>query len=443
MNPRQYPQHQVYWFRHSAPYIHAHRGRTVVILLPGEVLLNEHSKTIIQDISLLNSLGLRLVVCFGSRPQIEQQLQQAGLTAKTHHDLRVTDADTLRCVTEAVGAIRAELEAALSMGLVNSPMHGAALRVVSGNFVVARPVGVVHGIDLCHTGLVRKVRADAISALLDLGQIVLVPSLGYSPTGEIFNLASEDVAAATAAALQADKLILFGTERGILNEAGQLLRQVSLQEVARLCQIIPEDSELKRRLFSVCRALNDGVQRAHLISYRNDGALLQELFTRDGTGTLVTEGGYDQIRAATIDDVAGIFALIQPLEDKGLLVRRSRELLEQEIGNFIVDARDGAILACAALYPFPDEKTAELACVAVHPSYGRQGRGERLLANAEKRALELGLDSLFVLTTSTAHWFIERGFTEADAGTLPVRKQAMYNIQRNSKVFLKHLLVTV
>jgi amino-acid N-acetyltransferase len=439
MNPKQFPQHQVYWFRHSAPYIHAYRGRTVVILIPGEVLQDEHCDTIIQDISLLNSLGLRLVICFGSRPQIEQRLQEANLPAGIHHDLRITDKATLRCVTEAVGRIRCELEAALSMGLANSPMHGAALRVASGNYVVARPVGVVNGIDLCHTGLVRKIHADAISQLLDRGQVVLLPNLGYSPTGEIFNLASEDVASSAAIALQADKLILFGSEAGILNADNRLLREVSLDEAVRQCEIITEDSELRRRLLCVCRALNQGVKRAHLISYRLDGALLQELFTRDGTGTLVTKGGYDQVRSATIDDVAGILALIQPLEEAGLLVRRSRELLEQEIGNFIVDERDGTIIACAALYPFPREKTAELACVAVSASYASQGRGERLLANAEKRAKDLDLKSLFVLTTSTAHWFIERGFAEANIGRLPVKKQVMYNIQRNSKVFLKSL----
>jgi len=439
MNPADFPQHQVYWFRHSAPYIHAYRGRTVVLLLPGEALLDVHFATIIQDITLLNSLGLRLVICFGCRPQIEQRLQDAGLGVTTHHDLRVTDSAALRCVTEAVGRVRTELEAALSMGLINSPMHGAALRVVSGNFVVARPVGVVNGIDLCHTGLVRKVHADSIQHLLDQGQTVLIPNLGYSPSGEVFNLASEDVASSVAVALTADKLILFGSESGIFSSGKQLLRETSLEEIVRLYEQSKQDSDFRRRLLCICKAIKGGVKRAHLISYQRDGALLQELFTRDGAGTLISSGGYDQIRPATIDDVAGILALIQPLEAQGLLVRRSRELLEQEIGNFIVDERDGTVVACAALYPFIPEKTAELACVAVHGNYGRQRRGERLLNKAEKRATSLGLESVFVLTTSTAHWFIERGFTQAKITQLPVTKRRMYNIQRNSKVFLKQL----
>ncbi len=436
----QNPQDQVYWFRHSAPYIHAYRGRTVVILLPGEVLQSrQHCKTIIQDLALLNSLGLKLVIALGARPQIEMRLSEANVPARTHHDLRITDEDTLRCVSQAVGQILVETEALLSMGLANSPMHGAALRVSSGNYVVARPVGVVDGVDLCNTGYVRKVHADAIHSQLNQGHIVLMTNLGYSPTGEIFNLACEDVASSAAIALQADKMIVFGPEAGMLQANGRLLREITLQQAMQQVAETPKNSDQRRRILAICRALNEGVGRAHLISYQHDGALLQELFTRDGVGTLVTDQGYDQVREASIDDVGGILVLIQPLEQQGILVRRSRELLEQEIHNFIVDERDGSIVACAALYPFPEEGVAELACVAVKAKYLRQGRGDRMLAYAEKRALEIGLGSLFVLTTHTAHWFIERGFQEAELAQLPVARQRMYNIQRNSKVFIKRL----
>ncbi|WP_246840867.1 amino-acid N-acetyltransferase [Hahella sp. CCB-MM4] len=434
------PSQQVYWFRHSAPYIHAYRGRTVVILMPGEVLADKkRMSTIVQDIALLSSLGLKLVVAYGARPQIDERLNQCGLPVKLHHGLRITGTEELSCVTEVVGRLRSELEARLSMGLASSPMHGAALQVSSGNFVVARPVGVVDGLDMCHTGLVRKVHAESIHKHLSMGHIVLLPTVGYSPTGEIFNLSCEDVASSAAVALKADKLILLGQEQGVFNPDGQLLREISLAQALQQLEFIDKGSEQRRRLFSVCRAVQNGVSRAHLVSYHQDGALLHELFTRDGVGTLVTDESYDEIRPATIDDVGGILALIRPLEEQGVLVRRSRELLEREIGNFIVDDRDGAIIACAALYIFPEENCAELACVAVRPSYARQGRGDKLLAGAEKRARDAGMKELFVLTTQTSHWFIERGFKPATVGQLPVAKQNMYNLQRNSKVFIKSL----
>ena len=434
------PRGQVYWFRHSAPYIHAYRGRVVVILMPGEVMQQDHFKTIVQDISLLSSLGLKLVLAIGTRPQIEERLAKFNVPAKQHCGFRVTDSQSLPLVLEAVGKTKIELEANLSMGLPNSPMHGADLQVVSGNYVTARPMGVVEGIDLCHTGCVRKVDAEGIQRQLNLGHIVLLTNLGYSATGETFNLACEDVASAAAMALKADKIIILGHEPGIMTREGNLLRQISIDEAELLAsENRDKGSSQYRRLRASCKALRKGVGRVHVVSYLRDGALLQELFTRDGVGTLITEQGYDQIRNATISDVGGILILIRELEEKGVLVKRSRELLEREVNNFIVDERDGSVLACVALYPFPDEKIAELACLAVKKKYGRQGRGERLLTVAEQRAQDMGMEALFVLTTQTAHWFIERGFEYAHISQLPIAKQAMFNNERNSKVLIKRL----
>lgn len=429
---------QVYWFRHSAPYINAHRGKTMVLLLGGEVLEHPNLTHIIDDIALLNSLGVRLVIAFGARPQIDRRLRDAGLESRFHHGMRVTDEPTLACVTEAVGRLRHLLEAKLSMGLVNSPMHGAHIQVVSGNWVTARPIGVVDGVDLCHSGSVRKVDAEAVQRLLAMNQIVLQPCIGYSPTGEAFNLSCEDVASSMAIALRADKLILFAGQPGLLDEEGRLRRELSVQEAMSRLERLNDDNA-RRSLLAVCRACQNGVKRAHIISYQQDGALLQELFTRDGTGTMVTDERYDEVRAATIEDVGGILELIRPLEEAGVLVRRSRELLEREIGYFTVDERDGTIIGCAALYPFVEEKMAELACVAVKDDYRKKGRGDALLAFIEKKAREQGVERLFVLTTRTAHWFVERGFQPAGVESLPARRKQLYNWQRNSKVFIKRL----
>ena len=439
-------QHTVDLFRHCSPYINAHRGKTLVLLIDGDALTDGKFNNIANDLALLNSLGIRLVLVHGGRPQIEARLAQQGIESQLHRHLRVTDSATLACVKEVVGGLRSEIEARLSMGLPNSPMHGAKLRVCGGNFISAKPLGVVDGVDYCHTGEVRRVDSGAISQLLDQGSIVLLSNLGYSPTGEIFNLAIEDVAAQVAIALQADKLVCFGEQNGVVHDNGQAHSELLTKAAERLLQQYldglddPQQphSPLARQLTAVTTACRGGVERGHLVSYHQDGALLLELFTRDGAGTMVLQESYEQLRQAGIDDVGGILALIRPLEEAGVLVRRSRELLETEIDRFVLVERDGATIGCAALYPYADG-SAELACVAVNSDYRGGNRGDRMLEQIEQQARAQGIKRLFVLTTRTAHWFQERGFVEVTRDALPADKQALYNLQRNSKVFEKPL----
>ncbi|BES73477.1 amino-acid N-acetyltransferase [Marinobacter nanhaiticus D15-8W] len=426
-------------FRHSSPYINAHRGRTVVLTLGGEALAHENLINIIHDITLLSSLGVKLVVAFGARPQIQQRFDQAGLDAHFHEGLRVTPEDQLPLVIEAVGALRAHLESRLSMGLINSPMHGARIRVSSGNLVAARPEGVLNGVDFGYTGRVRRVDVEGIESLLKMNHIVLLPPLGYSPTGDVFNLSYEDVGSQVASALKAEKLIIFTGEDGVLDEDGQLIREMTVRQARDRLADAPLESHAADLLRAACEACVRGVRRSQIISYMRDGALLEELFTRDGSGTLVSDDNYEQIRGARVEDIGGILELIQPLEEQGILVRRSRELLETEVDRFTVVERDGTIVGCAALYEYPSEKSGELSCFAVDPSYRRAGRGDEILAMVERLARGRGLENLFVLTTQTEHWFRERGFEPSTVQSLPGPKLASYNTQRNSKVFVKRL----
>lgn len=437
----------IHWFRQSAPYIHAHRGKTFVLMLGGEAIADANFDNIIHDITLLNSLGIRLVLVHGARPQIEARLQQQGIQTRLHHDMRVTDSQAMPHVIEAIGVIRSTLEAKLSMGLMNTPMHGAAIRVGSGNYITGRPVGVYEGVDLCFTGEVRRIDHQGIRNQLNQGHVVLLSNLGYSPSGEIFNLPLEEVAAQTAIALGADKLILFGAQPGVVDSHGCLRNELLARTAERFLHQYhaqrdnPQaaSSEVARLLQMATQACAAGVPRAHLISYQHDGALLAELFTRDGAGTMVIPASYEQVRPATVEDTAGIIELIKPLEAAGVLVRRSRERLEAEIEQFFVVERDGAIIGCAALYQFAGSPMGELACVAIAKEYQGGDRGEMLLQAVEEKARELGLSALFVLTTRTAHWFIEHGFSAAPLAALPDQKQALYNFQRNSKVFSKAL----
>ncbi|QVL42675.1 MAG: amino-acid N-acetyltransferase [Alcanivorax sp.] len=431
---------QVNWFRNSSPYINAHRGRTFVVLLGGEVLDTPRLPTLVHDLALLNALGVKLVLVHGARPQISQRLEAAGLESRFEHHTRITDSNALEAVMAAVGALRLKLEGLFSMGLANSPMHNAAIQLISGNFVIAKPVGVRNGFDYQHTGEVRRIEVDAIRQQMDAGNVVLLSPLGCSPTGELFNLNAEDVASTAAIALGADKMIVLGDGIRIEDSEQRLLRELSPQEAGRLLgEERFTDSAVERQLTAAYHAASNGVARAHLLDASEDGALLKELFTRDGCGTMVTRETYETLRGARIDDVGGILELLEPLEQNGILVRRSRELLENEIQRFVIIERDGMVIACAALYPFVADHTGELACVAVHPHYRNSERGLQMLRYLERRAREQGLKTLFVLTTHTAHWFREQGFDPAGVEALPEQRQQLYNWQRNSKVFVKRL----
>jgi amino-acid N-acetyltransferase len=440
MSKQDWKKYFVAGFRQSAPYIHAHRDSTFVLAFGGDAVADSQFADLVHDIALLHSLGIRLVLVHGARPQIEKRLRARGARLEYAKGLRVTDEAALECVKEAAGTVRVEIEALLSMGLANTPMAGARIGASSGNFVTARPLGVRDGIDYCHTGEVRRIDSKAIRQHLDNRRIVLLSPLGYSPTGEVFNLSAEEIAVAAAVELQADKLILLTEEADLRDGRRQLISQLSLQEATSLLQSrrkLPEDTF--RHLQHAIQACRKGVRRTHIVSRRKDGAVLLELFTRDGSGTLITAEIYEGLREAGIDDVGGILELITPLEEQGILVRRSREHLEMEIDHFLVIERDGAVIACAALYPSEKLRQGELACLAVHPDYRNAGRGDALLAAIEERAAGMGIDRLFVLTTQTAHWFRERGFVAGEIKQLPGKKKSLYNYQRNSKVYLKAL----
>jgi len=415
-------------FRNSAPYIHAYRGKTAVIWLRGKVLDSVAIQSLVPDLALLNSLGLKLVIGFDA-----EDANGARLDSEAQIDVATMDSILAR-----IGHWRSRLEAHFTQGLSNSPMHGARIRVIGGNFVTARPAGVVDGCDLQAQGRVRRVDHQAIRTHLDQGHIVLLPPLGYSVTGEVFYLAPDHLLVETARRLDADKLVIIGDDPLPLTEQQ---KEMTAFELGQCLNRAERHHPGSRELEAALAASDAGIGRCHVIDGQQDGALLAELFTRDGVGTLIARDRYDTFRAARTDDINGILALLQPLEESGILVRRDREKLENEIGHFYVNERDGMIVGCAALYPMTDTDAgvAELACVAVHPDYRQSGRGDALVAALEKRARESRIERLFVLTTQTAHWFAERGFEPAEVGELPPGRQQLYNYQRNSKVYFKTL----
>jgi len=429
-------------FRQSAPYVNAHRDKTMVIMLGGEAVADGNFSNIISDLALLHSLGVKIVLVHGARPQINNLLEQNQYDSPYHKGIRITDETSLSYVMQAAGQLQLTITAQLSMSLSNTPMAGTQLNVVSGNFITSQPLGVDDGVDYCHSGRVRRVDAEGINRMLDQGSIVLLGPIASSVTGESFNLLSEEVATQVAIKLNADKLIGFCSEQGIIDENGDVAAELFPKDAERILSSLETDSikgsdnssgtlRFLRAATAACRA---GVPRSHLVSYKEDGALIQELFSLDGIGTQVVKASAEQVRVADIDDIGGILDLIQPLEEQGVLVRRSREQLEQELHQFTIIEKDGLIIGCAALYPYPEEKMAEMACVAIHPEYRDGNRGLLLLNHMRLQSKAQGIEHIFVLTTHSLHWFREQGFHEMGVDFLPSQKQNLYNYQRNSKI---------
>lgn len=434
------PPDFVHAFRQSSPYFNAHRDSTVVIYLDGAALQNgDAALPLIQDLALLQSLDVRIVLVAGARPFIDAELAAQGLDCQYHNGLRITRKEHLPAVAQAVGQMRVEIESWFSSGQAKQSYAVRPLFVSSGNWVMAKPLGIIDGIDFQHTGTVRRIETDPIEAVLNMGHIVLLTSQAYSITGDIFNLSSIDLAVEAAIALQADKLLWLTDPEHLIAARAALPTELSANDMPKLLDKVDLPDATRTLLNASIKAARE-VDRVHLLDRTQDGALLLELFTRDGVGIMINQNDYDVVRQASIEDIGGILSLLDPLEAAGALVKRPREQLEMEIEHFTVLERDGAIIGCAALYPYADSQTAELAAFAINPNYRRGGRGAKLLADIERRAKQQGIQSLFLLTTQTMHWFIRHGFVQTDLSTLPQARAQLYNFQRRSAVFSKTLI---
>jgi len=429
-------QGSVEWFRGAAPYIKAHRKKTFVVMVSDEVIYSDRFIGLVHDIALLKHLGIKLVILHGSRSSIDSHLANNNLQSSFHQNIRITDNATLPYIVQAINAVRTHFESQLSMGLPNTPMSGSEITLASGNFITGMPLGVIDGVDMQHSGKVRLIKHESINELLELNHVVLLSNLGYSRTGEVFNLPTEELAAEVAAALRADKLIYLHHATQDSEQQGTTL---STSDCELLLQQADTADDRKNLLRQAIQAIRAQVKRVHFIDQQVDGGLLLELFTRDGYGTMVTNLFYEGSRPAGIDDIGGIVSLIEPLEQSGILVTRSLEQMELQIRHFQVIEKDGMIIACIACIPDDDDKVSEVACLAVHQDYQRAGLASQLLAIAEERSLKMDIKQLYTLTTRTSHWFLEHGFKQDHQFELPLARRASYNPERGSKILLKSL----
>ncbi len=429
-------------FRHSAPYLKHHRGATTVVLLPGSVLASSQIDNIISDLALIQSLGMKLVLVFGAKEQIDEELAREKIETRFHKRIRITDDKTFAVIKKVCGIMSIDLTTKLSMGLINTPMQGSRLNVVSGNYVTARPLGVVDGIDYMHSGMVRRVDGENIRRELDNNSVVLIAPVGYSIAGETFCINSEQIAASVAVAIKANKLITYCSDEELIRDKnGDVIAEMFPSDAEKYLEKIDPETHNStcRYLSAAIESSKEGVERCHLVSYEQNGALIQELFTRDGIGTQIVRESAETVCRATINDIPSLMELIRPLEEQGILVHRSRENLEMDIDHYVIIKRDGMVIASAAIYCYPEEKKAELACVAINPNYRGSNRGIVLINKIEELAREQGMEYLFVLTTRSAHFFLEKGFVSGNIEDLPKEKQEHYNYKRMSKIFFRKI----
>ncbi len=422
------------WFRDAAPYINAHRGKTVVIALSGDAVVNKPIERFIHDIALLHFLGVKVILVHGSRIQTQQQLKTLNLESNFHNNIRITTAETLNPVVQAAAQVSAQLTALFSTGLPNTSMSGACITVSSGNYISAMPLGVLDGIDMQHSGKVRDVQCHAINQLLEQNHLIILSNIAFSKTGEIFNLSMSEVATQTAIKLNVDKLI-FMTDSDFHQSQNNFSSGSEVRNWIATQQLSAQETDIMQH---AAKAADHKVNRVHLINQHTDGSLLLELFTRDGCGSLISNQDYQGLRHAKLDDVTGIFELIQPLVNEGKLVPRSKEQLKQDILQFSVIEIDGLITACAAYVAIEDEY-AEFFCLAVHEDYQNNGFASRLLKHIEQQAQSQNISTLFSLSTQAEHWFLDKGFVSGDISILPKSKKNVIDTKRQSKILYKKL----
>jgi len=431
-------------FRLSAKFINQFNNKTFVIAIGGEVIGDDQFKSIACDINLLHSMNINIVLVHGIRPQIDQKLKHETTKTQLIKNIRVTKKEMLNDIVEVNGLIKTHIEATLSSGILDSPMLGSNIKVSSGNFITARPLGVIDGVDMELTGQIRKIDTNAITDKLSNKEIVIISPLGYSPIGDIFNLSYEQTAAHVSQAIKAEKLIYYINANGILNIRGELIPELTTFKAKHLIESIenPKNAPfISYHDFNILKsslyAIKNNIEKVHLINRNINGSVIEEIFTDKGSGTVLTEYSLQNIRAAEIRDINQIINIIEPLEKEGVLVVRKNKNIDKDINYFYVIEHDHNIIGTVALYQY--EEMMEIACFAIHDNYQNLGYGKKLLRFCEQKAMNKNIKNLFILTTQSEHWFIENNFSLTDRKFIPDERKKTYTIERNSKYFIKRL----
>lgn len=415
-------------------YVPQFRGQTFVVLLDSGVLEHENLQNVLLDLAVLSSLSIRVVVVFGARQQVMNLAARRGVTLTSPDATGITDDRTLEVSVDAVSRMSTYLLQQLT---------GVGLRSAVSNAVTAHPAGVIRGRDLGHSGTIDRIETAMLQSLIDSGIIPLVPPLGFERSGRMLRVNSATVAVQVASALGAAKLLFVGA--GVVEDAaGQRIRQLSVEE-ARTLSGPPDSDETESSrdllLRHAARACEGGVARVHFLDGRTDDALLGELFSIEGVGTMVYGDAYQKIRQARKADIEGILRMVRRAVDDEELVLRSRQEIRAKIEDYFVLEVDGMITGVVALHPWPEFNTAELGCLYVRQSHEGMGFGRKLVQFVEKRAREAGYDRIFALSTQAYNFFEGKlGFVAAEPSELPPqRREKLLKSGRNSRVMFKKL----
>lgn len=415
-------------------YVPQFKDRIFVIALDGAVMRLPNFPSLLQDIAVLQSLSIQVVIVFGARQQIRELAAKRGVTLSNDDGMGRTDKATLEVGADAISRLTSELVADLT---------AQELRAAVPNALAVHPAGVIDGVDLEFTGRVERVDVRALQTLVKEDIVPVLPPLGYDGRGNSLRLNSDEVAVDVALELDAAKVI-FVAEHGLADASGSRIAQLCVAEAREMAKRKDMDPSMLSKLRYGAMACTEGVPRVHIVDGTQEEVLLAELFSNEGVGTMIHADDYQQIRKARTADIPALMSMMRQSVEDAALAPRSKQQIQQRIGDFFVLELDGHPVGTVAVHTYDQadgRRIAELACLLVRRSHKNKGHGRKLVAYAEDQAKQRGCHSIFLLSTQAFRFFEEKmGYFEVDLDTLPpARREAYDKSGRNSRVLKKDL----
>lgn len=431
---------QVGIIRQAFGYINRFKDQIFVIKIDGTLIANQFFPIMIKDIVLLHQMGIRVILVPGARNRIDEILATYKIDCPTINGTRVSPPEAIPFIKMAAFDVSNKLMTLLAENGANA---------VIGNWVRARSIGVRDGIDFQSSGIVEKFKIDIIKNVLEDNLIPIFPNIGWSATGKPYNLSSNELAFNLSTEVKATKLFFITDQEGLnakeykvpdhVAQSDGLISQLTIEQAGAFLDLNTDKQNEQLEMISFAyRACNSGVDRVHLIDGRAEGMILKEIFSNRGFGTMIYSNQHENFRPMNVSDIPEVLRLMQPVIEEKILVPRTAADLEEKVNEYTVYEVDGTVHACGALHVYPD-KQGEIAAIVVDEMYAGAGIGKKMITFLIEKAVKLKLKQIFVLTTQTADWFLQLGFTETTVEELPDIKREFYNRKRNSLI-LKYRL---
>jgi len=432
---------QVDLIREVFYYQNRFAGKTIVLKIDYPILNAPHFPQLLKDLAMLRATGIEIILIPGAREWVDAVLKEYDIESEYRNGVRVATQDSIPFIRMAAFEVANRLMTLLTAFQANS---------VIGNFIRARGIGVVDGVDFQHSGRVEKILKEPLQQILDQGMIPIFPCIGWNAAGKPYNLASNDIALAVAEALQAEKLFFvtdsdgfmesrFALPPGLVKNSDGCVARLSLEEAQEVLNLNEGNPDPDLRYLALAlTACRKGTERAHIVDGRMEGAILREIFSNLGVGTMIYGNDYESIRPMKTDDIGDVLRLMQPLMEEGVLIKRTEDDLIARQADFVVYSIDDVVHACGSLHDY-GEGQGEIAAIATNPVYSHLSMGRKILSYLVEKAARTGMTRVFALTTRTVDWFEQMGFAEASLESLPARKRDTYNHVRKSRIFALEL----